>query len=123
MSPKRLDRAAPPPVGDEEGRGGGRGEVRFGTSEAAKGWDALCAHATTNTREAFELMRSTPRAAEDATHYRLRGELSTRVFGGRVLEQWQIKVSSGGRIWYLPDDSKHTVWVIKATPAHPRETE
>jgi hypothetical protein len=116
VSPKRLDRAAPPPVG-------GEWDVRFGTSEAAKGWDALCAHARANTRDAFELMRSGPRPPEDATHYRLRGELSTRIFGGRALEQWQIKVSSSGRIWYLPDDSKRTVWVIKATPSHPKETE
>ena len=116
MSPKRRDRVAPPPVGDEW-------EVRFGASEAAKGWEALCAHATTNTRGAFELMRSNPRPPEDATHYRLRGELSTRTFGGRELEQWQIKVSSSGRIWYLPDDDDHTIWVIKASPAHPKETE
>ena len=115
MSPTRLDRVAPPPVGGDR-------DVRFGTSEAAKGWDALGAHARANTREAFELMRSSPRPPEDATHYRLRGELSTRIFGGRVLEQWQIKVSSSGRIWYLPDDSKRTVWVTKATPSHPKET-
>jgi hypothetical protein len=116
MSPKRRDRVAPPAVGSEW-------EGRFGTSEAAKGWEDLCTHATTRTREAFELMRSNPRPVEDATHYRLRGELSTRTFGGRELEQWQIKVNSGGRIWYLPDDDDRTVWVIKATPSHPKETD
>ena len=51
MSPKRLGRVAPPSVNDEW-------HVRFGTTEAAKGWDDLCAHATVKTREAFELMRS-----------------------------------------------------------------
>jgi mRNA-degrading endonuclease RelE of RelBE toxin-antitoxin system len=116
MSPKRRDRVAPPPVEPEW-------EVRFGSSEAAKDWDGLCVHARTRTREAFELMRSNPRPVEDATHYRLRGDLSTRTFGGRELELWQIKVSSSGRIWYLPDDDEHTVWVIKASPAHPKETD
>lgn len=50
MSPKRLDRVAPPPVGSEW-------EVRFGTSEAAKGWDELCNRAGEKTRSAYELMR------------------------------------------------------------------
>ena len=45
MSPKRLDRVAPPPVQ-------GEWDVRFGTSEAAKGWDELCAHAAGSTRRA-----------------------------------------------------------------------
>jgi len=116
MSPKRLDRVAPPPVGDEW-------DVRFGETEAAKGWPELCNQATNSTREAFELMRSNPRPPEDATHYRLRGGLASRPFGGRTLEQWQIKIGSSGRIWYLPDDRKHTVWVVYASPAHPKETD
>jgi len=116
VSPKRLDRVAPPPVQ-------GEWEVRFGTSEAAKGWDELCAHAPANTRKAFDLMRSDPRPPEDSTHYRLRGSLATREYGGRTLEQWQVKVSGAGRIWYLPDDDKHTVWIVYASAAHPRQTD
>lgn len=42
---------------------------------------------------------------------------------GRALEQWQVKVSAGGRIWYLPDDEDHTVWVVYASLAHPKATE
>ncbi len=116
MSPKRLDRVAPPPVA-------GEWEVRFGTSEAAKGWEELCAQARASTRAAFELMRSNPRPPQDATHYRLRGGLAIRSFAGRDLEQWQIKATDSGRIWYLPDDEKHTVWVVYASPAHPKITE
>ena len=116
MSPNRLDRVAPPPVQ-------GEWEVRFGTSEAAKGWDELCAHAAGSTRRAFELMRSDPRPPEDGTHYRLRGALAFRDFAGRTLEQWQVKVSDSGRVWYLPDDEKRTVWIVFASPAHPRETD
>jgi hypothetical protein len=116
MSPKRLDHVAPPAV---------RGEwaVRFGTSEAAKGWTDLCAQLAASTREALEQMRANPRPPQDATHYQLRGSLSRRDFRGRALEQWQIKISSSARIWYLPDDEDRTVWVVYASPAHPKQTD
>lgn len=116
MSPKRLDRVAPPSVNDEW-------NVRFATSEAAKGWDDLCTQAAAKTREAFELMRSNPRPPQDASHYQLRGDLATHAHGGKVLEQWQIKVTASARIWYLPDDKTHTVWVVLAGTRHPKETE
>jgi hypothetical protein len=116
MSPKRLDRVAAPPIGDEW-------DVRFGSSKAAKGWPELCNFAADNTRAAFDLMRSQPQPPEDAMHYRLRDALGTRPWKGRELEQWQIKVSGSGRIWYLPDDDTHTVWVVYASAAHPQATE
>lgn len=116
MSPKRLDRVAPPSVNDEW-------SVRFGTGEAADTWEELCNHAPAKAREAYELMRRNPRPPLDKAHYRLRGELSTRTLAGKDLEQWQIKVSGSGRIWYLPDDEKHTVWVVLASVSHPKETE
>lgn len=50
MSPKRLERVAPPPVGEEW-------DVKFGDSKAAKNWPELCACALVAAREAFELMR------------------------------------------------------------------
>lgn len=116
MSPKRLDRVAPPPVKDEW-------EVKFGSSQAAKGWDDLCVHAVEKTRAAFEMMRSNPRPPQDEDHYRLRGDLGTREFRGRELEQWQVKAGGGARIWYLPDDGEHTVWLVYAGVAHPKATE
>jgi len=116
VSPKRGDRVAPPPVKDEW-------EVKFGINEAARGWEELCVRAKAKTREAYELMRSNPRPPQDDSHYQLRGDLATRSHAGRDLEQWQIKVSGSGRIWYMPDDEKHTVWVVYASPAHPKETE
>lgn len=115
MSPKRLDRVAPPPVQ-------GEWDIRFGTTEAAKGWSGLCSHAGEKTREAYELMRVNPRPPQDDSHYQLRGSLATRDLQGRTLEQWQVKVSGSGRIWYLPDDEEHTVWVVYASIAHPRQT-
>jgi hypothetical protein len=116
VSPKRLDHVAPPSVGDEW-------TVKFGETAAARGWEALCAHAKTKTREAFEFMRQNPRTPQDTSHHQLRDDLSTRLFQGRELEQWQIKVSGSGRIWYLPDDQNHTVWVVYASAAHPKSTE
>ena len=49
MSPKRKDRVAPPAVKDEW-------DLRFGTNEAAKGWEELCRQAATNTRAAYDIM-------------------------------------------------------------------
>jgi hypothetical protein len=95
VSPKRKDRVAPPPVGDEW-------DVKFGTNEAAKGWIDLCAQAATNTRAAFELMRSNPRPPEDRRRTRLRDELGIRIFDGRALEQWEIEVTGGGPVRCLP---------------------
>jgi hypothetical protein len=116
VSPKRKDRAAPPPVHEEW-------DVRFGTNEAAKGWEELCRQAAANTRSAYELMRSNPRPAEDGRHTRLRGALATRTLDGRELEQWEIEVTGGGRIFYLVDDARRTVWVVVAALRHPKITE
>lgn len=41
----------------------------------------------------------------------------------RRLAQWQIEVTSGGRIWYLLDEEKHVVWVQMASTRHPKATE
>jgi hypothetical protein len=46
---------------------------------------------------------------------------ATRDFQSQSREQWQVKVSDSARIWYLPDDEKRTVWVIYASPAHPKK--
>jgi hypothetical protein len=64
-----------------------------------------------------------PRPPQDASHYQLRGSLATREIKGRTLEQWQVKVSSSGRVWYQPDDETHTVWIVYASPAHPGKTD
>jgi len=116
MSPKRLDRVPPPAVGDEW-------EVRFGSTEAAKGWEDLCAQAPEKTRVAYDQLRRNPRPPQDDSHHPLKGNLSRREFRQRQLEQWQIKVSGSGRIWYLPDDQEHKVWVVYASMAHPKQTE
>lgn len=116
MSPKRGDRAAPPPVG-------GEWDVRFASSEAAAGREALCARAPGNTRKAWDLMRSSPGRPETPRHSQLRGKLATAEYGGRTLEQWEIEVTGAGRIFYLLDKDKHTVRITKAQAGHPKATE
>jgi hypothetical protein len=68
-------------------------------------------------------MRANPRPPEDSRHHRLRYDLATRKLGALELEQWQIEVTGGGRIWYLVDDDAQTVWIAWAGTGHPKATE
>ncbi|HEY9475308.1 MAG TPA: hypothetical protein VIS06_15860 [Mycobacteriales bacterium] len=117
MSPKRGDRAAPPPIGDEY-------DIRFANAEAADGWENLSRQAASNLRRAFDKIRATPRALDhpDRQH-RLKGSLGTSTFKGQTLERWQFEVTSGGRIWYLVDDTNGTIWVTYAGTGHPKATD
>ena len=116
-SAKRKQRVAPP-------AGTGQWEVRFATTEAAKGWEDLCSQAPSNTRRAWEEMTNSP-APDMPTprHHQLKGTLSTGQFEGRWHPQWQIEVTGGGRIWYLPDDDRKTVWIKAASTGHPTSTD
>jgi hypothetical protein len=117
VSPKRGDRAAPPAVGQEF-------DVRFGNSDAAKGWDQLAQQAPSNLRRAFEAVRADPRAtAAPERQHRLRGSLGTGQHTGLALERWQYEVTGGGRIWYLIDDDARTAWVVHAGTGHPKQTD
>ena len=117
MSPKRGDRVTVPP-GDDEW------DVRFGTTEAATGWDELCRLAVANTRRCLENLRRDPRsgAGYDRQH-RLRGDLSVHRHNGRDLEQWEYEVTSGGRVRYVVDEERRAVWLIYASPRHPKDTD
>jgi hypothetical protein len=37
------------------------------------------------------------------------------------MEQWEYEATSGGRVRYVIDD-KHIVWLIYASPRHPKDT-
>jgi hypothetical protein len=119
VSPKRGERAAPPPRPDEW-------DVRFYTSEAAKGWEELCRQApgSTFTNAAWQTMRAapTPRVVT-VRHHPLKYQLATGTVQGRVSAHWQIEVTGAGRIWYLVDLETHTVWIDYAGPAHPPATD
>jgi len=51
VSPKRGDRVTTPPPADEW-------DVRFGSSEAVNGWEALCRLALANTHRCLEAVGS-----------------------------------------------------------------
>ena len=55
--------------------------------------------------------------------HRLRGDLATHRHNGRDMEQWEYEVTSGGRIRYVIDDDSRTVWLIYASPRHPKDTD
>ncbi|MEW1760569.1 hypothetical protein AB0393_29155 [Streptomyces cyaneofuscatus] len=117
MSPKRGDRAAPPP-------GPGEWDIRFASGEAAKGWEQLAAQAAGNTRAAWLLMRADPApATRTERHHRLKGELGRGVHRGESIDRWQIEVTAGGRIWYLLDPERRTVWIDQASTGHPKATD
>lgn len=115
--PKRGHRVAPPAAR-------GLWELRFATTEAAKGWEELCRVAPPNTLVAWEELRQRPkRPTPTPRHHHLKGDLATGVHGGVVMEQWQYEVTSGGRIWYLVDEAKHTLWIKHASTSHPKLTD
>jgi len=99
-------------------------EARFATSEAAKGWEELCQAARANTWEAWIVLTERPVApVNPARQHRLSGPLARREVGGRHLDQRQYEVTAGGRIWYCPDPDRRIVWVVAASPSHPKQTE
>lgn len=113
--PKRRERVAPPPT--KQGW-----DFRFGTSEAATGWDKVCSAAPANCRVAWEKITTDPRDRTDRQHP-LKGSLGSRTVNGQTLEQWQYEVTGGGRLWYCVDDSSKTVWLTEAMTGHPKATE
>lgn len=116
MTPKRKDRVAPPPGPNEW-------DMRFATNDAAKGWEELCRQTPYNLRRAWEALRTNPCPLATSRQHPLKGTLSTGTFDGRQLPCWQYEVTGAGRIWYLIDDERHTVWIQAASTGHPKATE
>lgn len=117
MSPKRGDRVAPPP-------GPRDWDVRFADNDAARGWEELCRQVPGNALVAWTTMRQSPAPpVSSPRQHRLKGDLATRTLKGQTLDHWQIEVTGAGRIWYLADPDKATVWVDYAGPGHPKVTQ
>lgn len=112
---KRKERVAPPPAS-------GGWDFRFGTNDAAKGWELLCQSAGANTRAAWETITADPRNRTSRQHP-LAGSLGKRPVNGNELEQWQYEVTGAGRIWYCIDDNARTIWMMDASVGHPKQTE
>jgi hypothetical protein len=110
---KKNDRVAPPAEP-------GRWLLKYGTTEAAKGWEELVRQASSNLWLAYEAIRTDPTPFPPTRRqHRLKGSLGT-VDG---LEQWQYEVTSGGRIWYAVDAAAKTVWIRYASTQHPKATD
>ena len=92
--PKRRERVAPPPAT-------GGWDFRYGTSDAAKGWEKVCATAPRNARVAWEITAD-PRERTERQHP-LKGSLGRRMVNGENIEQWQYEVTGAGRLWYVID--------------------
>jgi hypothetical protein len=113
---KRGERVAPPPRP-------GEWELRFATSEAARGWEDLCAQAPSPTRACYDALSRDPRDRSSARQHPLKGELATRELKGARLEQWQYEITGAGRVWYCIDDAHRRVLLTLAAPGHPKPTE
>lgn len=108
---------APPP-------GPGDWDIRFHSNDAARGWEELCRQAPGNALAAWRIMRRNPTPwADSPRHHRLRRPMSPVKVGGKAVDHWQIEVTGGGRIWYLVDKDKATIWIDYAGPGHPKATE
>lgn len=117
MSPRRGERAAPPPVGEEY-------DLRFASNQAAEGWEQLGHQAGGNLRRAFDAIRADPRSrSAPERHHRLKGSLGTATWKGEPLERWQYEVTGGGRIWYVIEDARRTAWITYASTGHPKATD
>jgi hypothetical protein len=92
--------------------------------ESANGWEDLCKQAPGNTLDAWTIMRTNPAPpVQSPRHHRLRAGLATGSHRGRKLDRWQIEVTGSGRIWYLVDSERTTIWIHYAGPGHPKATE
>ncbi len=98
------------------------GSSASGPSDAAKGWEKVCAAVPGNARVAWEKIPADPRERTDRQHP-LKGSPGTRMVNGEDMEQWQYEVTGGGRLWYVIDDQNKTVWLTEATTGHPKATE
>jgi hypothetical protein len=111
---KKGDRVAPPAEP-------GHWLLKFASNAAAKGWEELNQQAPGNLWNAYEAIRTNPQPfpPTDRQH-RLKGKELGIIRG---LEQWQYEVTAGGRIWYLVDAEKKTVWIRHAGTGHPKATD
>ena len=39
------------------------------------------------------------------------------------MERWQHEITAGGRVWFLIDEEKHTIWIDEVHLGHPAKTD
>lgn len=96
-------------------------EIRYATTDAAKGWQDLAATIRNPLAEAWDFLTRSP-LTKTPTNYPLRGELGTISRGGTTHERWQHKPTPQGtaRIWFFVEG--RTVYLEQVHTSHPNET-
>jgi hypothetical protein len=89
---------------------------------AGEGWAQLCTSNASVMDQAWLAITSDPRRHDHRQH-QLKGSLSHHDVNGKTLEQWQYEPTAAGRIWYCIDDDTHTVYLVFASPGHPKQTD
>lgn len=97
-------------------------ELRFLKNPAVDGWEELCRLHPEAAARAHDFLAADPRRRTERNHP-LRGTLAGGEARGIVLERWQHEATGAGRIWYLIDDRRRTVWFEAVHIGHPRQTE
>lgn len=103
-------------------------ELRFANRDAQKGWSDLLATARNATTDAWEHLTVHPEQRSQRC-YPLKADYATATLDGKAFDQWQYKVTDGGRIWYciLPADQKGRtagiVYLMLCSPGHPKGTD
>ncbi|HUE57965.1 MAG TPA: hypothetical protein VMO88_00140 [Acidimicrobiales bacterium] len=100
----------------------GQWTLRFTARDVAVDWEKLCSTQPEAARRAYDHLCNDPRSVSERNH-RLKGSYASMSYKGRDLERWQHEVTGSGRIWFLIDDEKRTVWLQEVHIGHPKQTE
>jgi hypothetical protein len=98
----------------------GEWEIRFWRNSVESDWEKLIATHRAAAARAFDYLRTTPLNRTDRNHP-LKGGLARHDHSG--LSRWQHEVTGGGRIWFLLDEKRSTVWIENVHTGHPKATE
>jgi hypothetical protein len=101
---------------------GNEWEIKCHKNDAGKAWDQLCNQHPEAAARVHNFLAENPRRRTDRNHP-LRGELGVGVVRGVTVERWQHEVTGAGRVWFLIDDERHTIWLDVVALGHPKTTE
>lgn len=98
-----------------------------------KGWRDCVAAARSAMSDAWDQLTEAP-TEQAPRQYQLRGDDAYANYQGARLPQWEYKITNGGRLIYLVDDSPvldaagrkrfaGTVYIVEASAKHPKWTE
>lgn len=95
--------------------------IVFGSANAARGWQDLCATTRNALTDAWDFLTKTPESTTP-TSYRLRDDLEFVIRDGVSYQRWQLKPTKQGdaRIWYYVHDG--AVVLEQVHTRHPNET-